>query len=103
MFTNEALKEQRKDLLEDITKVEFLGVENDVLHTAIASDFEVTESEDSIVMELVITGEEVGLGKSVTGYKLYKDDVLLYTKEFDVVNTCVTLQDTFTFTFNLCS
>lgn len=101
-FTEQGLLEQRNDFIEDITSIEILGHEGQTLYAVPRHQINVgDESENPVVLSFVITGENVGLGNSVNSYKILKDDMVLYSNSFSVVNTCVTLQDTFTFTITV--
>lgn len=101
-FTEQGLLEQRSDFIEDITSIEILGHEGQTLYTIPRQQINVGEaSENPVVISFVITGEDVGLGNSVHSYKILKDSTVLYTNSFSEVNTCVTLQDTFTFTITV--
>ena len=101
-FTVEGLKEQRLDILSDISKIEVLDTEGEYLCELDSTAIEPIDLEGNpLIFKMVARGVDVGVGNTVGGFNLYKGDTVLYTANFEVKNQCVTEQDTFTFTFKV--
>ena len=102
-WTAEGLTEQRTDFSTDLTDVEITNTGGTVLVTVPKANL--TDLTDGtagpVTFTISLTGEEVGVGETVNGYRFKKGLTVLATGTFDVANTAVTVLDTFTLNFSV--
>lgn len=102
-WTTEGLAEQRIDFYTDLTDVEITDPGGAVLATVAKAAFSGVSdgAAGPVTFTIDLTGEEVGIGNTVNGYRFRKGLTVLGTGTFNVANTAVTVLDTFTLNFTV--
>lgn len=102
-WTTEGLAEQRTDFYTDLTDVQITDQNGVVLVTVAKAAFTGVSNGAAgpVTFTISLTGADVGIGKTVSGYKFRKGTTVLGTGSFNVANTAVTTLDTFTLTLTV--
>jgi hypothetical protein len=102
-WTTEGLAEQRQDFYADLTAVEIKNTEGTVLATVPKASFTNVSNGAAgpVTFTINLTGEDVGVGNTVSGYNFLKGTTQIGNGSFPVSNTAVTILDTFTLDFSV--